>query len=698
MAALPPRKTSTPGRGTRRTLNSLEILLQMGFPRNRAEKALATTGDRGVQLASDWLLAHVNDVDLDAEVPREYVLYLCPKGALLESLQNFFRACFEECGWNRAMNQVPHITVCPFFPSPDEDLEKITEALQTVLRSAQPRFPPSIPLELYVSSNFIGLFLPRNITEFLRGIGCDYFKAVGQKRPLTLDDGREDLHLTLAYQFPSEVYPKLEKFARSIKFQVASDSWEFRLYSREARAIGRNCSGIRAHLDLMCLQVYRVLYSHVPIESDELELLLGDFVYVKSEDLNSSIDGWIQGTSWLTGCSGCLPSNYIERTAESDAWTLHKVFPMCRSPRFGSLDRLESRGRVSPSLCRRLSSHEHHDKPGVKIQLDSGPFCLPDVQLPIPNITPQQLPAPASPRHVIVVRHGERVDFTFGIWLPYVFRDGKYVRRDLNMPVCLPERPRLGPKGYAKDGPLTRVGLLQALSVGEAMREANVSVHHVYCSPAYRCIQTCDAILRGMGYRDAVQINVEPGLFEWLYWHEDCMPDCFTADELKNLGYNINLCYKPYVTTNELAGQKETCEEFYNRNFYITQSAANVTASQGKLTILFILSLMSSGGNILIVAHAASLDSCLRQLTGLAPRGPQDVSRIVHSIPYCAMSVVKEKCGDREDSPVDLKTEIKGSEHSEKSANKGQWRFVEPFAMQFTNSANMRYNWRLLLS
>uniref|UniRef100_A0A1B0BXK9 Protein UBASH3A homolog n=1 Tax=Glossina palpalis gambiensis TaxID=67801 RepID=A0A1B0BXK9_9MUSC len=257
-------------------------------------------------------------------------------------------------------------------------------------------------------------------------------------------------------------------------------------------------------------------------------------------------------------------------------------------------------------------------------------------------------------RRIYIMRHGERVDFTFGTWIPYCFDEfNNYMRKDLNMPKTLPKRQYI-PEGWQNDSPLTNIGLYQARLIGDALAEARVQIDHVYCSPAYRCIQTCTSALEGLKLIGKTHIKLEPGLFEWMAWYPEGVPDWLTKDELTEANFTIDHDYQPFMTISTLnEAIKETTEDFYTRNYQVLKKIIENTI-----------------GNIFIVAHATTLDTCTRQLIGEAPRNTNELRQVIHKIPYCSLANVEE---------ID-----------------GQWKLVEPDCLPVTHSKNPRFEWNAL--
>lgn len=123
------------------------------------------------------------------------------------------------------------------------------------------------------------------------------------------------------------------------------------------------------------------------------------------------------------------------------------------------------------------------------------------------------------------------------------------------------------------------MGRYQARLTGEAMKDAGVQIDHVYSSPSFRCIQTTTSILEGLGLKESRPINVEPGLFEWMAWYQDGLPEWMSKEELMAADYNITMDYEPLSKAEDLKGQQqEGLEEFYQRNSDVTEHLIKSTS------------------------------------------------------------------------------------------------------------------------
>ncbi|KAG7222441.1 hypothetical protein INR49_016262 [Caranx melampygus] len=472
-------------------------------------KALVSTGGRSVQAACDWLFSHVDDPFLDDPLPREFVLYLRPSGPLQNQLSHFWQQ--SRCA--------------------DHKVEALCEALQATVQQWRGRFPSPLPLELYTSSNFIGLFVEEQVADVLKQFAADFATDAARKAEVHVEPHKKQLHVTLAYNFPSDHLPSLEKLAKGIEVKLGCD-WLAVLFSRDIRFANN--------------ETLRVMYPYMPQNEDELELVPGDFVFMSPVDQSSTSEGWVYGTSLATGLSGLLPENYVSLADECDTWVFHgshSFFSCGPGDKSG-----KERGMFDGLLdSRRPDSTSPGDTPTLSL------ICHPMQVLRISGGHSRQ-----SKRTLFVCRHGERMDVVFGKHWMSLCSDskGRYVRTNLNMPPSLPLWG--GQRDYDMDTPLTVFGSTQARLVGEALLESNTVIDFVYCSPSLRCVQTAQNILKGLQQDSKLKVRVEPGLFEWTKWVSgNSLPAWIPPSDLAAAHFSVDTMYRPLIPacTRQLQGR-----------------------------------------------------------------------------------------------------------------------------------------------
>lgn len=231
------------------------------------------------------------------------------------------------------------------------------------------------------------------------------------------------------------------------------------------------------------------------------------------------------------------------------------------------------------------------------------PPPTPEEEPDVPEVLPQDVL-----RRLIVMRHAERLDRVFPTWQRLAFVGREYRPYDVNQPLRVPKRFG-GADAFTDDPPISLLGRQTAELTAQGIRNAQVVIKAVFCSPALRCVETASEVIRHLGAKGApsrLKIRVEPGLFDWGGFYVGGAPVWMTNDELVDAGFPIDTKYQPLVTrSTALHTRNEMKHEFYRRCQDVVQRLLVITS-----------------GTVLVVGHATTMDAVGRSILSLKSNVP----------------------------------------------------------------------------
>mgnify|MGYP006267049955 CR=1 FL=1 len=161
----------------------------------------------------------------------KYIVYACPVGELAGQLHNFFEQSRERFGANAAHKYMPHCSLTGFFEDRTLAMPIYAQTLHRAYMRAYPSRPrPVIEVKGFnFQQDWHGLELE---SPWLKQLIVDFTcTAVSPSRKQALRP-KTWLHLSLAYEFPSEQGKQLAALAQETVDPEAPVDWQLCYYQR----------------------------------------------------------------------------------------------------------------------------------------------------------------------------------------------------------------------------------------------------------------------------------------------------------------------------------------------------------------------------------------------------------------------------------------------------------------------------------
>ena len=162
---------------------------------------------------------------------EKLIVYACPTGELAQQIEAYDAETRRLVGPNSAHQYMPHCTLTGFFHDDRLAVPRYLAALSAVLDRARPTKPAPVVTVGQLCLKPDWHYLPLT-SPWLRDLTRDFAVEADSETRQEALRLKDDLHLSLAYDYPPEQEQPLARLATKMIDPTTPVGWELRFYEQ----------------------------------------------------------------------------------------------------------------------------------------------------------------------------------------------------------------------------------------------------------------------------------------------------------------------------------------------------------------------------------------------------------------------------------------------------------------------------------